>query len=36
MNYLKAAKMPLGLLINFGAMPMQKKRFANTYNNPYF
>lgn len=35
-NYLKATKMPLGLLINFGSIPMQTKRFANTYKNPYF
>jgi GxxExxY protein len=29
-NYLKATKKPLGLLINFGAPKLQYKRFANT------
>jgi GxxExxY protein len=31
-NYLKATKKPLGLLINFGASKLQYKRFANTKN----
>lgn len=30
LNYLKATKMPLGLLINFGSGSLQKRRFANT------
>lgn len=32
LNYLKASKKPLGLLVNFGSMPMQTRRFANTRN----
>ncbi len=32
LNYLKASNMPLGLLVNFGSTPMQKRRFANTKN----
>ena len=30
LNYLKATKKPLGLLVNFGAETLQRKRFANT------
>jgi len=29
-NYLKATKKPLGLLVNFGASKLYNKRFANT------
>jgi GxxExxY protein len=29
-NYLKATKFPVGLLLNFGAPSLQYKRFANT------
>jgi len=31
-NYLKATKKPLGLLVNFGGPSLQYKRFANTKN----
>ena len=31
-NYLKATKKPLGLLVNFGGPSLQYKRFANTMN----
>lgn len=31
-NYLKARKKPLGLLVNFGAPKLYMKRFANTFN----
>ena len=31
-NYLKATKKPLGLLVNFGGIKLQYKRFANTKN----
>ncbi len=30
LNYLKATKMPLGLLVNFGSSKLFNKRFANT------
>ncbi len=29
-NYLKATKLPVGLLLNFGAKSLEYKRFANT------
>ena len=29
-NYLKATKLPVGLLLNFGAPSLQYRRFANT------
>ncbi len=29
-NYLKATKLPLGLIINFGSRKMEWKRYANT------
>ncbi|MGE5604917.1 MAG: GxxExxY protein [Bacteroidota bacterium] len=29
-NYLKATKLPLGLIINFGSMKLEWKRYANT------
>ena len=29
-NYLKATKKPLGLLVNFGSLSLMYKRFANT------
>ncbi len=29
-NYLKATKLPLGLIINFGGKKMEWKRYANT------
>ena len=31
-NYLKATKKPLGLLVNFGGSKLQYRRFANTKN----
>jgi GxxExxY protein len=34
LNYLKAADLPLGLLINFGAPRLEWKRFARTRSNP--
>lgn len=30
LNYLKAAKLPLGLIINFGGKKLEWKRYANT------
>jgi GxxExxY protein len=30
LNYLKASKLPLGLLINFGSPKLEWKRYANT------
>lgn len=33
LNYLKATKKPLGLLVNFGGPSFQHKRFANTKKN---
>jgi GxxExxY protein len=30
LNYLKATKLPIGLLLNFGAKSLEYKRFANT------
>ena len=30
LNYLKATKLPVGLLLNFGAQSLEFKRFANT------
>ncbi|MFH1718086.1 MAG: GxxExxY protein [Planctomycetota bacterium] len=30
LNYLKATKLPVGLLLNFGAQSLEYKRFANT------
>jgi GxxExxY protein len=30
LNYLKATKLPVGLLLNFGAKSLEYKRFANT------
>ena len=30
LNYLKATKLPLGLIINFGQAKMEWKRYANT------
>ena len=30
LNYLKATGLPLGLLVNFGSVPLEKKRYANT------
>ena len=30
MNYLKATKLPLGLIINFGSAKLEWKRYANT------
>ena len=30
MNYLRATKMPVGLIINFGGKKMEWKRYANT------
>ena len=30
LNYLKATKLPVGLLLNFGAISLEYKRFANT------
>jgi GxxExxY protein len=30
LNYLKATKVPLGLLINFGGIKLEWKRYANT------
>lgn len=30
MNYLKATKLPLGLIINFGSKKMEWRRYANT------
>lgn len=32
LNYLKATKKPMGLLINFGGTKLEWKRFANTKN----
>ena len=29
-NYLKATKLPVGLLLNFGSQSLEYKRFANT------
>jgi GxxExxY protein len=29
-NYLKATKLPVGLIINFGGSAMEWKRYANT------
>lgn len=29
-NYLKATKLPLGLIINFGSTKLEWKRYANT------
>lgn len=30
LNYLKATKLPVGLLLNFGSQSLEFKRFANT------
>jgi len=30
LNYLKATKLPVGLLLNFGAQSLEYKRFVNT------